>query len=408
MTSHREDSVSLKGASDPAAASALHRLPFAVNEHNQLVGIREVERGLRCNCHCPGCGAKLVAKQGDRNAWHFAHYEADACLAGYESALHLAIKSIVETDRALLVPSCGVIKLPYSDRIVQRDHNNAVNLHGWAYVPESAETVASSCYDSMVAYGFADIPGKLVQFDSVTVEQNEGDIRPDLIGVVGGRRLYIEVAVTHFVDSDKLSKIRRKGAPTVEIVIAPDKDLDLGRLRRLVLENSGCTRWLYNPKAEQQAEACYKARLPIIEEERLRKAEEQARFDEEFEQRRKAVERKKRNYERYFKPTHELIFAGLQTSQRTKIYLRMCPSYISLHVFPYEHELATLVTALAHDVGGDFNKSSKRWEFVTGGDMLLALARSLLASRRTTLRQAKAANPSELQGLIDQLSSLHL
>ena len=44
---------------------------------------------LDCNCTCPGCGAKLLLRQGAR--WtHFAHYNANTSDNCVESAIHAA------------------------------------------------------------------------------------------------------------------------------------------------------------------------------------------------------------------------------------------------------------------------------------------------------------------------------
>lgn len=35
--------------------------------------ISEVENGLKSNCVCPYCKARLIANQGEIQTWHFAH-----------------------------------------------------------------------------------------------------------------------------------------------------------------------------------------------------------------------------------------------------------------------------------------------------------------------------------------------
>ena len=32
----------------------------------ELVSIKEVKNGLKCGCVCPACGAKLIARQGQK------------------------------------------------------------------------------------------------------------------------------------------------------------------------------------------------------------------------------------------------------------------------------------------------------------------------------------------------------
>ncbi|WP_067864718.1 competence protein CoiA family protein [Neptuniibacter marinus] len=52
----------------------MSKVPFALELDTQkYVDVHDVKRGLKCNCICPSCKTPLSAKQGDENAWHFAH-----------------------------------------------------------------------------------------------------------------------------------------------------------------------------------------------------------------------------------------------------------------------------------------------------------------------------------------------
>lgn len=70
-------------------------LPYGIAPDGTLRPISAVNRGLTCDCRCPGCGRRLVAKKGTEVAHHFAH-EADAeCTSGYETVAHLLAKQII-------------------------------------------------------------------------------------------------------------------------------------------------------------------------------------------------------------------------------------------------------------------------------------------------------------------------
>lgn len=44
-------------------------------EHTgKLIGIDKADKGKNCQCSCVSCGGELVARQGERNQWHFAHH----------------------------------------------------------------------------------------------------------------------------------------------------------------------------------------------------------------------------------------------------------------------------------------------------------------------------------------------
>lgn len=49
-------------------------IPFGLDtETNQLVDVGSVKRGVACDCICPSCKTPLIARHGDKKAWHFAH-----------------------------------------------------------------------------------------------------------------------------------------------------------------------------------------------------------------------------------------------------------------------------------------------------------------------------------------------
>ncbi|MEC8880010.1 MAG: competence protein CoiA family protein [Pseudomonadota bacterium] len=49
-------------------------IPFGLRVNDDyLVDVSHVERGRRCRCICPSCKTPLIARQGDKKTWHFAH-----------------------------------------------------------------------------------------------------------------------------------------------------------------------------------------------------------------------------------------------------------------------------------------------------------------------------------------------
>ena len=50
------------------------KIPFARSRDlGRLCEISEVPSGRRCNCVCPSCGQSVIARQGEKNEWHFGH-----------------------------------------------------------------------------------------------------------------------------------------------------------------------------------------------------------------------------------------------------------------------------------------------------------------------------------------------
>jgi len=82
----------------------------ALDVNGNFISINQVSSGLACNCSCPGCGRRLIAKKGAVQAHHFAHYaEAlqDACTSAGESALHRFAKDILAERREISLPLRG-------------------------------------------------------------------------------------------------------------------------------------------------------------------------------------------------------------------------------------------------------------------------------------------------------------
>lgn len=74
-----------------------------------VVSVEEVPNGLSCDCICPDCKKTFVAVQGQKNDWHFRHYEETNCKGGQETALHQLAKEIILTNSRLEVPAYGTI-----------------------------------------------------------------------------------------------------------------------------------------------------------------------------------------------------------------------------------------------------------------------------------------------------------
>ena len=78
-------------------------LTYALNEKGELVGVDCVPTGAKCNCFCPGCKERLLAKnKGVKRAHHFAHRGVE-CKSAYESMLHLLAKEKIR-DAFLSAP----------------------------------------------------------------------------------------------------------------------------------------------------------------------------------------------------------------------------------------------------------------------------------------------------------------
>lgn len=216
-------------------------MAFAVNDCGAIVSIEHVDRGAACGCFCPACGEPVIAKQGDVKTWHFAHTSGNDCAAGAETALHRAAKQIIFERRELMLPAFTVTasaRGPYSGRI----------HHAEAGLPEA-----------------------LCPFEHVLLEQPMASIIPDAVGIAGGGKLLIEVAVTNPVCPEKLVLIEQLNFPAVEITLHQDWHINWNwdRLYDEVIVNTTNKSWLFHPdgvafqsEAEHNALQLAAAELP--------------------------------------------------------------------------------------------------------------------------------------------------
>ncbi len=166
------------------------RVPFGLRQ-GRLYPPQGTERGLACECVCPGCGSALIANQGERKRPYFSHHQSRECLGGYESAVHLMAKQIIDDRRYIVIPefrhSIGR-KMPTGDVL-------------------SEEVV---------------VPGRRLEFVDVRVEQTVDGLRPDVIGVTSdGIEILIEVYVTHAVTGDKRERFAKKNLVELDLSMLP-------------------------------------------------------------------------------------------------------------------------------------------------------------------------------------------
>lgn len=184
------------------------------------VYIDEVESGLKCGCVCPACGDALVAKKGPKMMHHFAHHSALDCEHGYESALHLAAKDILSKAKRMKIPP-----VKWNDR---------TSKHIYFRLDKITES-------------------KEITIDKVELESNFGDIVPDIVIYSGGKKMFVEIYVTHGVDDEKLRKLKEADISTIQIDLSHKKDIvTKDELEELLLNGINEKEWLYNSYAEKK------------------------------------------------------------------------------------------------------------------------------------------------------------
>jgi hypothetical protein len=189
------------------------QLPYAMRA-GQVVGISDVESGLRLDCVCPVCGHALVAKKGQKVTHHFAHHRDSECAHATETLLHFAAKQVIEEERRLVLPPVRVL------------------FEGGKPAWEVA-------------------PARMTAVDLVRIESRLGSDVPDLILSLRDRCLAIEITVTHRTGDEKVRRLSKQGCSVLEIDLSQQsRFLTLDELKALVVHGAEYKRWLFNRLAD--------------------------------------------------------------------------------------------------------------------------------------------------------------
>lgn len=236
--------------------------------------IKQEERGLKCNCTCPGCGAPLVARLGKKKQRHFAH-KGEACdvVAAQQTALHMLAKEIIENSKRLLFPGIEIKRDNYID--------NVDDYRVQARIPQSIEYRKAS----------------IISCDSVSLERKISNIVPDIIVTAKGRSCLIEIAVTHFVDEEKEYKLKEVGLPLFEIDLSDlyNSEFSRAELAEAVLFDPNNRAWVFNPlydEAEKWAKDEYE-KYKLSAEETVEQEDRNAAIKAEKKQQRREIGEKK-------------------------------------------------------------------------------------------------------------------
>lgn len=210
------------------------KLPFGIKD-GVLVGINQVERGLACNCFCPCCKHPLIARKGESKIHHFAHASGKECEGAVQTALHMAAKEILQRNKRILLPEViGASYVKYKVPYIYNDFNRETG------VIREEQSYRTRWTDIRIANE------KYVDFDDVLLEKRFENIVPDIVLIKNGIKLFIEIAVTHFVDENKLRKIRELKISTLEIDISAMENISFQELENLLVTRLEGKKWVYN------------------------------------------------------------------------------------------------------------------------------------------------------------------
>lgn len=194
---------------------------YAHDLNRQIVDAQELAKAEGFDRHglsCIACEKRLIAKvSGTRVQPHFAHYPGTTCNS--ETYLHKLAKQIFANTFRECVATGEPFEIELLHPIVCRRFEDHIGS------PCITEKVLAKTYD-LTSY-----------YNEVLIEPRDGSFIPDLLLFNRDRpkqRVYIEIAVTHFLSEPKEQSTER----IVEIPIDREEDLDVITCRRLTGETA--------------------------------------------------------------------------------------------------------------------------------------------------------------------------
>lgn len=224
------------------------KLTYALfNNELTFISDPKVKNGYESGCICPECKKPLNARNNEANKIekHFAHRPGEEdCPYAVESALHILAKNILAKNKKIYIPDFHF------------DYNN--------------ENSKSKFKD-----------GLLINLETVILEktiiENDIEIKPDAIGFIKGKEVFIEFAKTHFVDEEKLEKIKLLNKTCIEVKIS-HLELNEELLSDFLVKPSQYIYYKNNPKLNEEYKIHKEEQRKIaqkIESERRKKLVEQ-------------------------------------------------------------------------------------------------------------------------------------
>ena len=272
-------------------------MSIAVNEQKQIVNVKQVERGLACMCFCFECAEPVLARKGEKNEHHFSHLSnKESCTIHPESILHKFAKQVIMEEKYLTLPA-----LP------DDEHNEE----------------------------------KTWQFDHLIAEQAIGSIRPDLVATIDDEIMFIEVAVTSFIDADKSAFIKQLGIKTIEIdlreIIKQDMELPSTEAKNYILDCVSNKQWVF-PEASTLTAPTLSVK-PIYNCQTITEEDDNESFD--------------KGYSTYrFTIKHSWVDVRVFNS-----------GMVSVKCVTYNHDVIEILKQWRNEGGGKYNQKYKSWNY---------------------------------------------
>lgn len=148
--------------------------------------VKDAKNGLQCDCTCYGCEEKLEAHQGKKQVWHFQHTKESDCNGNPDKGLHSLAIEILANSKELKIS-----------------------------------------------------PIKTIRYRIEGIEKKHGEFIPDLTAAEDdGTNWWFEVAVTHFLEEEKIKHINDLNQKCIEINLSTiPRDITVEDLKNLIFNS---------------------------------------------------------------------------------------------------------------------------------------------------------------------------
>lgn len=223
------------------------KLTYGKASNGRLVHVDEVQRGLACECVCPGCGAQLVARKGEKKQHHFAHAGGADCAGARMTALHMLAQQILEAEKQVMLP----------------DYLNGDEQHACRCQSFKSITLEEVCKDE-ISRRIPDCVGRPFQ---------------------NNKSLWVEIFCCNPINKEREDDIKRREQYCIEINFSDllSKQFTEEEVKQRLLTCHEDRRWVCHPEWDERARM-------RKEKKDKRLLEESARFEYQEEEKRKQEE----------------------------------------------------------------------------------------------------------------------
>ena len=165
------------------------------------------------------------------------------CKCNFESNLHLYAKELIKRSNKILLPDITIRDYIEYNKM---DTNFLKDMNKWKM--ENNEEIKDKFF----------IKENIYQYKWIGNEMRIDDFIPDCIVEIAGKKLAIEICVTHEVDMEKEKKVKNSKIDMIEIYLSyikedmQDEGFDLDEY----ILSKAVRRWIFKTKVESQEKNC--------------------------------------------------------------------------------------------------------------------------------------------------------